>query len=256
MAGPRRLVAFALVSLALTGGLAAQQQPQPSVPEIQTQMTARRDVQPDVAIVSFAFSAVGKTPLEAGQRVAARADSIRKALERLGIPRDSLLNGSRWYWWRGRIEPILGPGRYIPAPNPRDGGVSVQDTSYRAHDALQVRVWDMKKVGPVIDVALGFGVTQFEDIRFRAVNTAKVEDAVLREATQGARAQAVTMADAGGVQLGRLLLLSTSKAYEYGNGYELVMSSRGTSGSGNTEVIAPLVPVGMTVYGRWEVKSQ
>src|SRR6266704_3354444 len=53
-----------------------------------------------------------------GSRVASRADSLRRALATLGIPRDSLVNRSRWYWWRGRIEVIAGPVKFAPRSTP------------------------------------------------------------------------------------------------------------------------------------------
>src|SRR5688572_19065082 len=72
--------------------------------EVRTVGMAQRTVRPDLAVVTLEFSAVGANPREAGQRVAARADSLRRALHEIGIPRDSLVSGSRWQWWGGRLE--------------------------------------------------------------------------------------------------------------------------------------------------------
>lgn len=252
----RSLLPGMLAGAVAVAPLSAQDaDPVTRVPMIRTEASARRDVRADLAYVSFSFTAAGATPLEAGRNVAAKADSIRGALQRLGIPRDSLLSGSRWYWWRGRVETVLGPARYIPAPNPRDGGRNVQDTTYLAYDAIQVGTRDMAKVGPIIDAVLSFGVTQIDPIRFQAVNTAAIEDTLLRDATLGARRNAVIMADASGEQLVRLLELTTSPDRFQSEPYLVAMSARGSS-SGGTEVTAPFVPLSVTVYGRWEVKAR
>src|SRR5437899_8568676 len=47
---------------------------------------------------SLQFTGEGATPAQAGSRLASRADSLRRALATLGIPRDPLVNRSRWYW--------------------------------------------------------------------------------------------------------------------------------------------------------------
>src|SRR5881396_1565994 len=85
--------------LAVSGTAApAQTRPdRPETPEVRTAATVQRSVQPDLATVTLQFTGEGATPAQAGSRVASRADSLRRALATLGIPRDSLVNRSRWY---------------------------------------------------------------------------------------------------------------------------------------------------------------
>jgi uncharacterized protein len=212
-------------------------------------------VRPDLAVVTLEFSAVGVNPREAGQRVAARADSLRRALHAVGIPRDSLVTGSRWQWWGGRIEVLPGQTRYIPPPPGTSGPtLSQQDTAYRAHEVIEVRVRDLSKVGAVIDAALGLHITQISGIRFSAGKTDAAREEALREASVNARKQAETIAEASGAKLGRIISLSTQPVYdERVNGVEVML--RGSDAGSRTRIVEPQIPVTVTVHGRWELVS-
>ena len=266
----RRLLALLfLAPLAPLAPLAAQERPagddDSRVPEIRASATAERHVRPDLAVISFSFTAEGSTPLRAGQAVAARADSIRRALQGLGIPRDSLVSGSRWYWWRGRVEQVIGQPRYIPGQRDsvygrQSQGRNVKDTTYRAHYAIQVRVRDLTKMGAVIDSLMAHRVTDIGNIAFEATDVRAAQDAALREATQRARAQAEAMAEASGGRLGRTLSLSSEADREYYGsprpgrpGSRTEMSSSGMGSGGGTQVVQPSIVVEMSAYGRWEL---
>jgi uncharacterized protein YggE len=239
-------------------GQAAAQAPmnEPGVSEVRTVGTAQRSVRPDLAVVTLEFSAVGGNPREAGQRVAARADSLRRALHAIGIPRDSLITGSRWQWWGGRLEVIPGPTRHIPPPPGTSGPTLMeQDTSYRAHEVVEVRVRDLSKVGAVIDAALGLRITQISGIRFSAEKTEAVRKELLREASVNARDQAETIAEASGGKLGRILSLNTEPGYDqHAKGIEVML--RAGEASSRTKVVEPQIPVTVTVHGRWELVTK
>lgn len=255
---------LSLVTLGVTR-VAAQTTPgEPDTPQVRTAATAQRSVQPDLATVTLEFTAQGATPSEAGARLAARADTLRRALGTLGIPRDSLINRSRWYWWRGRFEVVPGPMRYVQRTKPAPDGRmqdAFQDTTYRAHDAIEVRIHDLSKVGAVLDTALGRRITDISDVRFSASDVSAAQEDALREATVRARRQAEAIADAGGQRLGRVLSLSTQG--DYGRWSSDIYSLDGISirdamaagggGSTATVVVHPMVAVSVTVYGRWEL---
>ena len=62
------------------------------------------------------------------------------------------------------------------------------------------------------------------------------------------------MAAAGGMQLGRVLLLSTQLDYSDRSAIILDgVSLRATSATVGTVVMRPSIPVSVTVYGRWEL---
>jgi uncharacterized protein YggE len=132
--------------------------------------------------------------------------------------------------------------------------LSQQDTAYRAHEVIEVRVRNLAKVGPVIDVALGLRITQIQGIRFSASKTEAAREEALREASVNARRQAMTIAEASGAKLGRILLLSTQPGHD--EGYTLSeITLRGTEGRTRTEIVEPQIPVTATVHGRWELLS-
>lgn len=249
---PQRLfVTLALVVFAVVGTPVHAQLPPADSAEIRTEATGRRSVRPDLATVTLQFHAVDSTPRRAGERLAVRADSIRRALVALGIPRDSLVTGSQWYWWAGRIE-VIPRSDCVPSPNARTGCTQVFDTTYRIRESIEVRIRDLSKIGAVIDVALARGITDISPIRFSATDVRVARADALREATLRAREQAEVIAAAGGGRIGRVISLSTQTDYaDRSSGlYGVVVTGASEAASG-TEVTAPSVSVTVTVYGRW-----
>ena len=238
---------------------APAQSEQARASEVRTAATARRTVRPDLATVRLAFTADGPTPAEAGRALALRTDSLRRALGSLGIPRDSLVTASQWYWWRGRIESVQGR-RCVPLPEPSPDGrncMMVNDTTYRAHDAIEVHVWDLSKIGAVLDTAMAHEITDISNLQFRATDVTVAEEEALKEATAKARRQAEAIAAASGSRLGRVLSLSTEQEYRdrYLSGGLASFTVDGVSGdqAPGTTVVQPSVPVTATVYARWEL---
>lgn len=219
-------------------------------PIIEANGTVTRSVPPNSASMTLTFSVVDSTPARAGARLAIRADSVRRALVAIGIPRDSLITASKWYWWPQRLKLEHG-SHCAPLPPPRVGCQSVQDSLYRATESIEVRVNDLSKVGAAIDAALGLRVFDISPIRFKATDIRDAQDQALREATTRAREQAAILASAGGVKLGRTLSLST-RSNDYTS--QLVLSAGPSSGN-STEITFPSVPVTVTVYGRWAIQG-
>jgi len=259
----RRIVGLTTVITLLAGqqprALAAQNPESPAqTPEVRTQATARRAIRPNLATLTVQLSALGVSPREAGGRVAARADSVRRAVQALGIPRDSVWtsNAMGWYW-QGRVDVVAGQQVWHnPPPGVAGKAYVTQDTAYRARDVLEIRVSDLRKVGPVIDTLLALGITEMTGPRFLATATAEAREGALRDATRLARQQAETMAEASGMRLGSLLTLNS--APEYGEELGIVGATAGgialqARGGPPTSVVEPTVQVSVTVIGRWRV---
>jgi uncharacterized protein YggE len=238
--------------------------------EVRTAATATRSVRPDRSSFTLQFTADGPTPELAGQHLAARADSVRQALAALGIPRDSITTGSRWYWWRDRIQ-VLTSQHLIPATPPSRGYQAaidtihdvgggwrsrpIMDTTYRASEILEVRAGDPARVGPAIDAVLSLRITSISGISFGVSDPRAVQLELLREATARVTEQAAAIAEAGGGRLGRVLYLGTQApdAYAERYGYESISLRGAEVTSSGTEITAPAVAVSMTVYGRWQL---
>lgn len=259
----RRIVGLTTVMVLLAAQrpcpLAAQDaEPAAQAPEVRTQATARRGIRPNLATLTVQLSALGASPREAGGRVGARADSVRRAVQALGVPRDSVWtsNAMGWYW-QGRVDVVAGQQVWHnPPPGVAGKSYVTQDTAYRARDVLEIRISDLRKVGPVIDTLLALGITEMTGPRFLATTTAEAREAALREATRLARQQAETMAEASGMRLGSLLTLNS--APDYGEEFGLVGATAGGSalqarGGPPTGVVEPTVQVSVTVIGRWKV---
>jgi uncharacterized protein YggE len=229
-------------------------QAQPDIPEIRTAATVSRTVRPDLATLMLRFSADGRTPLEAGLRLAARSDSLRRALAAIGVPRDSVVSGSRWYWWQGRVQVLISQRCEFRAD--ARGCTPVVDTVYRAFETLTARIRQLDQLGAVVDSALALRIIDVQGPQFSAVDTHEAQEECLREASTRARSQAAAIADAAGVRLGRILSLGTSsEGRGYSGGYELSAITVTASGGdgGGTAFVAPSVTVSVTVYGRWAI---
>jgi uncharacterized protein len=261
-----QLVALALLTTAATPPAAAQLAAVDAhLPEIVSSATAHRNAPADLAVVTFRFSREGATPAEAGRNLALRADSIRRALRTVGISPDSVLSGSRWRWWHGRIQAVE-HRRNIPRWVAYEGGGHRQDstavdTVFRAHESLEVRIRDMNRIGAVIDVALAQGITEISEITFSATDTERQQQEATREATQRARARAEVIALAGGTRLGRTLRLSTEGDHRPApRGFvgldDLVITTESAGAPARTVVVAPVIRVTVTVHGRWELVEE
>jgi uncharacterized protein YggE len=265
----RRIIPFAcLVLPALAPATAAQAPGATQLSEVVSAASAERPVRADLATLTLRFSRLGRTPAEAGRNLALKADSLRRALAAVGIARDSIVSGSRWYWWPQRIEMVVTEGRReMVADTGADGRIigSHQvvhpDTSYRSQESLRVRIRDLSRVGQVIDAALAQGVIDISEVEFFATETETAQREAIREATERARARAEVIASAGGGRLGRTLRLSTEGGGEpsqrvlFGGLTVAAMGTaegQGGAGGGQTVIVAPVLQVRATVNGRWE----
>jgi uncharacterized protein YggE len=250
-----------VAQLAAAGAATAQS----DKPEIRTSASATRSVRADQASLTLTFTAEDSTPALAAGRVALRADSVRNALTALGIPRDSLITASRWSWGSDRIQPFTRNRCLVPAlpghpcrlatdtlyANGRIYSTqSLVDTLYRARETIDVHAGDPTLVGAVIDSALARRITEISNIRFEASDVHDARLAALQEAASRAREQAEAIATANGGRLGKVISLSTSGDEDRYAGIRV--EGTFSTASGATQVTAPLVPVTVTVYGRWE----
>lgn len=261
-----RIALLALVLVPLAAPSVRAQEAQPGLPveapEILSAASAERSVSADLATVTLRFWRTGATPADAGRALALKSDSVRAALGVLGVPRDSVVSGSRWYWWRGRIEVVETDGRLEDVYSTDAQGnrrlarqIVHRDTSYRAHEQLEVRIRDVSRVGRVIDAVLAQGITDLGDVAFSATDTEAAQREAIRLATERARARAEVIAAAGGGRLGRTLRLSTEGGGEVRHvpyyGIMGLDSAGDAAPAGATVVVAPVLKVTASVHGRW-----
>lgn len=84
---------------------------------------------------------------------------------------------------------------------------------FSARNSLSIRVRAPERLGPVLDLVIGDGANTLGGIRFGLQEPQAAHDAALRDAIARARAKAELMADATGVRLGALTLVTEQSGY-------------------------------------------
>ncbi len=247
-----------LGGLLLAGPLCAQDAPAPAI--VSTTASATRYQRPDLATFTVQVPEEGLSSREAGQRLAARVDSVRRALTTLGIPRDSIVSARRSDWWRGRMEVVANSGCRPRRERGPDGRTCdpFTDSTFRAIDVLEVRIRDLDVLGAALDTVMGRGLTEISNVGFIATNTTASEEGALRDATEKARRHAVAIAEAAGSRLGRIVALSNQTAPA---GRELFATGATTTSAEpstrqsvrGTSIVRPWIAISMTVHARWEL---
>jgi uncharacterized protein YggE len=197
-------------------------------------------MEPDLALVTVQYSASGKTPAAAGKAAAARADAIRRAIEALGIPRDSMPTSGGNRWWGGSRAQM-------------EFRREMRDTVYVSTDAFTVRIRNFALIGRVIDTALAHGAQTISNVSFQATNDGPSRLRAIRDATVQAKANANAIAEASGLRMGRAIEISTEvQPYMMAQGESFERSAMMKADVG-TQVVAPELKITMTVHGRWEM---
>lgn len=160
----------------------------PGAQTVTVSASGQAETAPDRAVVRVAVEATADDPTVARRRVAENASEMRAALVDLGLPADAVRTVD-FDVYEDRVR-----------PRERDGEPR---TTYRARHAFAVEVGDTDRVGAVIDAAVDSGATRVHGVEFTLAEETRRElrqDAI-DEAMAGARAQAETIAAAGGLQL-------------------------------------------------------
>jgi len=232
--------------LALATSLSAQQRSYSDMNQIRTTATATRSLAPDLAVAHLEFTGRDSTFRAAARRASALGDSIRRAVVKAGVPDDSVLGrGSVALPWDQATQMEV-------KPNPE---FKRYDTTYVFRDLMVVRIRDLRRVGAVLDAALGAGAQRLVSLQFSSSRVQQAGQDAAAEATQQARRNAELMAVAAGGKLGRPLELSTEKAIA-DSFYDLRSSSTSPGSSSSTfgpRSRPPDAEVRVSVYGRWEL---
>lgn len=92
--------------------------------------------------------------------------------------------------------------------NKADGSQEAELVAYQVTNTLSVRVRDLDKTGEIIDKAVSLGVNQGGGITFTNDDPAATVTAARKKAVADAIAKAKTLAEAAGVNLGKVLEIS------------------------------------------------
>lgn len=192
---------LALSGLAAGAPMAAQQpavpSPIPGTITVTGTGTIRRA--PDQAVVSLAVETMSPTARASAQQNAQRMDAVIRAIRQAGVPADHIRTTSY----------NLNPEYQYTQPTPNRPGEQ-KLVGYRATNMVEVRVDSIPRVGAVVDAAVEAGANRANGISYQLRDPDAARREALRAAVQNARADAQTLAEAAGQQLGQMLQLTNA----------------------------------------------
>ena len=162
--------------------------------------TGETQISADTAIVSLGVNARDKEVLAAQQKANAIIASIREAMTSLGIPEDCVntdyMNIYAIYDYQDDQEEV---------------------TAYNAGSTLAIKVTSMDAVGEVIDSAFAAGANTLNGISFSASDTDAAKAESLKKAVADAKAKAEILAEASGLKINRIDLITEGGTFSYDN---------------------------------------
>lgn len=174
------------------GGALAQDE---DLPRISVSGTGTVSAAPDMAVVSLGARADAGTAREALARTSQAVAATLEVLADAGIsPADIQTQGVQ-------ITPRWTRQQNVSDQPPRIVG-------YIASNTLRVRVRDLERLGGVLDAAVESGANTIGGIRFTLEDSDAAMADARRAAVEDGMAKASLLAEAAGVTLGRLLLLT------------------------------------------------
>lgn len=162
--------------------------------------TGETQISADTAIISLGVSARDKDVLQAQQKVNTAIASIRKALIEQGVKEENIntdyINIYAIYDYSGDREQVM---------------------AYSADSTLAIKITDIDTVGALIDVSFAAGANTLNGITFSATNTDDAEAESLKKAVSDAKAKAEILAEAAGLKITGIEVMSEGGAYSYSN---------------------------------------
>ncbi|HKD56871.1 MAG TPA: SIMPL domain-containing protein [Hyphomicrobiaceae bacterium] len=189
------LIAAAFAAIPLCGprtAMAADGE-KPGERFISVSATGSVDAEPDLASVSVGTIVEADTAKEALARSSTVMAKLIDGLKALGIAAKDIQTTAV------DIEP-----RYTP---PKDGRPAAL-AGYRLVNRVHLTVREVKRLGEILDGAIGLGANQVNGIGFDVSNAETLMDDARRLAIANARRRAELYAAAAGVQLGSVLTIS------------------------------------------------
>ena len=187
----RRMMALGLAAMMALPAVASAAEP--IQPRIVVTGEGEATVAPDMAILSLSVMREAKTAREALDANNAAMAEVIEAVKQFGIAdRDVQTAGLQ----------IMPRYNYTNKP---DGTQDAELVAYQVVNTLTVRVRDLVKTGEIIDKAVSLGVNQGGNIVFTNDDPSATITEARKNAVAEATTRAKTLAEAAGVQLGRVL---------------------------------------------------
>lgn len=163
--------------------------------------TGETQVSADTAVISLGVSARNKDVLKAQQQVNEVIAAIRKALIDHGVQEENI-----------NTDYINIYAMYQYTSDDQE-----QIEAYNANSTLAIKVTDMESIGTLIDIAFAAGANTLNGINFSASDTEDAKAESLKKAVADARAKAEILAEATGMKITGIELISEGGVYSYSN---------------------------------------
>jgi uncharacterized protein YggE len=158
------------------------------VPVLTVSGSGQARVTPDEATVRLGVTAQAPTARAAQEQVNRVANAILAAVRTLGVEAKDIQTSDL------SLNPVYSQGRGQELQEPRI-------TGYQASNVVSIRLEDLTKVGPVIDVGLSSGANRLEGVFFGLRNDQAARAEALTDAVREARSKAEALARALRVRL-------------------------------------------------------
>ena len=222
----RKLTALCLaVLLMMAAGAAAAET------KITVTGTGETRISADTAVITLGVSARDQDVLEAQRQVNEAIAAVRAALTAAGVAEEDIntdyMSIYAIYDYEGDVEKVR---------------------AYNAGTTLAVKVEDMDLAGRVIDEAFAAGANTLNGISFSASETEAAQQESLKAAVADARAKAEVLAEAAGMKITGIDVISEGGIYSYDNAvgnFRAAQMDKGTGGG--TVVQAAKLVVSVTV---------
>ncbi|WBU58246.1 SIMPL domain-containing protein [Paracoccus sediminicola] len=154
-------------------------------------------VAPDQVMISLGVTTQAETADAAMQQNSQQQDAVLRSLSDAGVESPDIQTSGL------TLNPMM---------NYPEGGAAPSIEGYMAHNMLTVRVTDIGRVGEVLDSIVDAGANEMQGIRFIREDSQATEDEALSLAVEDATHRAGVMADAAGLELGRLMRMGEPRA--------------------------------------------
>ncbi|WP_048649027.1 SIMPL domain-containing protein [Nitratireductor soli] len=187
---------FAAPALAVALAAAAPAMAEEQAPRIIVTGEGEATVSPDMAILSLAVLREADTAREALDANNEAMTAVVAAMKEAGIEARDLQSGGL------SINP-----RYV-YPNDKNDEKAPRIVGYEVANTLTVRIRDLAKVGDILDRSVTLGVNQGGGLTFTNDDPAATLTEARKRAVKDAMDKAETLAEAGGVKLGKVMEIS------------------------------------------------
>jgi uncharacterized protein YggE len=190
----RITAAFFTLALLATPALAVDQPPTPTLTA-----TAEGEmlVVPDIVTVTLGVISEAKSAAEALASNSKDMETVIAAIKAAGVPeKDIATTGFN-------VSPV-----YV-RPTPDQPDIQPKITGYQVSNQLRVTIRDLRASGGILDKVIAAGANQVNGISFDVAHPDQPADAALKDAIAQAKKKAELMAEAAGVELVRILSVTT-----------------------------------------------